>query len=127
MKTTKEALDYLFEEYQKYAPTKMVEGMECFSKEGSDWFDSIIIVRRTLEAYQKIEKQLGIDLSTLVKALTEKVYIYHNGKVTKCEQAPLLLCFDGDYCLEYHFDDDIEQVYLKDKDKTWAFKKEKLL
>lgn len=75
---------------------------------------------------EDIEEKLGIDLVTLFKALTSDVYLYHNDKLTKCEQAPLLLCFDGNYCLEYHFNNDIEQVYLKDYGKTWALSKEEL-
>ena len=76
---------------------------------------------------EDIEDELGIDLITLFKALINDVYIYHNEELTKCEQAPCLLCFDEDYCLEYHFDNDIEQVYLKDYGKTWALTKEELL
>lgn len=83
---------------------------------------------KKLGQLEDIEDELEIDLITLFKALTKDfVYIYHNEELTKCEQAPCLLCFDGDYCLEYHFDNDIEQVYLKDYGKTWALTKEELL
>ena len=75
---------------------------------------------------EDIEEELEIDLITLVKALTSDVFLYHNETLTKCEQAPLLLCFDGEYCLEYHFDKDIEQVYLKHYGKTWALTRQEL-
>ena len=75
---------------------------------------------------EDIEDELGIDLITLFKVLTSDVYLYHNDRLTKCEQAPSLLNFDGEYCLEYHFENDIEQVYLKDYGKTWVLTKEEL-
>ena len=76
---------------------------------------------------EDVEEELGIELLTLIKVLTSTVYLYHNGKLTECEQAPCLLCFDNEYCLEYHFEHDVEQVYLKDYGKTWALTKEELL
>lgn len=103
--------------------------------------EDIKTVRTALKDYEKktkldsvhklgqledIEEDLGIDLITLFKALTNDVYLYHNKKLTKCEQAPCLLCFDNEYCLEFHFEYDIEQVYLKDYGKTWALTKEEL-
>ena len=85
------------------------------------------LANQKLMHLEDIEEELGIDLVTLFKALTSTVYLYHNGELTECEQAPCLLCFDNEYCLEYHFEYDIEQVYLKDYGKTWALTKEELL
>ena len=83
-------------------------------------------VLNKLGQLEDIEDELGIDLITLFKALTNDVYLYHNKKLTKCEQAPCLLCFDNEYCLEFHFEHDLEQVYLKDYGKTWALTREEL-
>lgn len=83
-------------------------------------------IETVLKEYKNVEDELGIEWIILFKALTNDVYLYHNKKLIKCEQAPCLLCFDNEYCLEFHFEHDIEQVYLKDYGKTWALTREEL-
>ena len=88
---------------------------------------------KKLSQLEDIEEELGIDLITLFKALTEPIYLYHNNKIIKEEQAPILLNFGEEdkkeYGFELYFEDDldVEQVYLKDYGKTWALTKEELL
>lgn len=95
-------------------------------KNGADLVEDSVLKNLKLGRLEDIEEELGIDLITLFKALTNDVYLYHNKKLIKCEQAPCLLCFDNEYCLEFQFDYDVEQVYLKDYGKTWALTNEEL-
>ena len=99
---------------------ELKKGQEIYGEE-----DGIRLVQIVGE-YEDIEEKLGINLIKFITALTSDVYLYHNGELVKCEQVPCLLCFDGKYCLEYHFEFDVEQVYLKDYGKTWALTREEL-
>ena len=56
--TSKEALDYLFEMFQKYAPFQDIEGFSCHTKESNKWFDSIIICKKDLEVLEIIRRNI---------------------------------------------------------------------
>lgn len=77
-----------------------------------------------LEEYRKIEKELGIDLLTLFKALRTGVYIKQYDEI---EHYYLKLFGDGiNFCLTTYVG---VKVILNQNDygKTWAFDKEDLL
>lgn len=56
--------DYLVKMYEKYCPTKEIEGITCFTKEGMEWFDSIIKLKRASEALDIIV-QKGVNVDNL--------------------------------------------------------------
>ena len=72
LETIKKSLDYLFEMYHKYAPTKNVEGIECYSKEGSDWLDSIIMLKRLAIIVETIKSVNNL--------ICEEDFVEENGK-----------------------------------------------
>lgn len=49
--------DYLFEMFQKYAPSQDIEGIPCFTKESAEWFDCIIYAKVKSEALSIIIKK----------------------------------------------------------------------
>ncbi len=53
--------DYLVKMYEKYCPTKEVEGITCFTKEGMEWFDSIIKLKRASETLDIIKSNCEFD------------------------------------------------------------------
>lgn len=78
---------------------------------------------------EDIEEELGIDLITLFKALTEDVYIKQGRKIIKVETPPVLLNFDGEYRFEWHYEkleNSFEQLSISQYGKTWALTKEEL-
>lgn len=119
--TSKEALEKMLVDLISY---------ESYFADGSyydnkDRFDIVEKDLDLLEEYRKIEKEIGIDLITLVKMLKDGVYINDGGfvdeirniykeQVKSIERWPVWGFTAGDN-VEYAF---------KDRGKTWALDKE---
>lgn len=74
---------------------------------------------------EDIEKELGIDLITLFKALKEGIYCidFDNQDIRKFKA---LLCFNSTSKQFYWYGSNIGYPDLKDYGKTWALTKEEL-
>lgn len=119
--TSKEALEKMLVDLISY---------ESYFADGSyydnkDRFDIVEKDLDLLEEYRKIEKEIGVDLITLVKMLKDGVYINDGGfvdeigniykeQVKSIERWPVWGFTAGDN-VEYAF---------KDRGKTWALDKE---
>lgn len=80
--------------------------------------------------YKTIEKELGIDLFTLFRALTQGFYVKSNDFVkAHYHFSPCLFKTDSDYerANEYIIEYGKDFVFVKDYGKTWALTKEELL
>lgn len=101
-----------------YCATGDVEYLS--STECANRFKNIL---ETIKEYKIIEKELGIDLITLFKALKDGIYV--NG-----EKVDVLLFYDMDFfnktSFQLHASNGIN-YYIKDYGKTWALTKEELL
>ena len=81
-------------------------------------------IAKELKRYKAIEKELGIDLTTLLKALKNGIYVKKtNNHIT--DYAGELLSFQGD-CFVVGADYNTDVYYFKDYGKTWALTKEEL-
>ena len=74
---------------------------------------------------EDIEDQLGIDLITLLKALTSGIYYKRNDNNIGC-LFPCEIALGDDGLSRKEWDSDVEW-YFKDYGKTWALTKEELL
>lgn len=96
-------------------------GKEEYSRR---YHEKSVLAHAKLGQLEDIEEELGIDLTTLFKALKKGVY-FENDK--KHHVVALDLGSSGNYRLSYEITDGLfESVYTKDYGKTWALTKEEL-
>ena len=78
-------------------------------------------------AYKEIEKELGIDLITLFKAMKDGVWYKTDGlHHTERTYKGIRLCGFG-WCFEFRVDYKLKLFRFKDYGKTWSLTKEELL
>lgn len=79
---------------------------------------------KKLKQLEDIEKEIGIDLITLIKLLKEPIYYFCLGSIVKEENFKVDL--NAKAIVINYFDGNLYEVKLSFKDygKTWAFKRE---
>ena len=77
--------------------------------------------------YQSLEDELGIDLITLFKALTETNGIWYKdcGKIIKVVVLSISTMRENKFCLECYYDFKSFRVDTRDFNKTWWLEKPK--
>lgn len=108
--TSKEALERLYDGFQN--------GMA-----GRSFYDIIKQDLNELEQYKQLERELGIDLITLFKALKSGVW-YREWKEPIKHTCGLRLLKSGKSC--WGFDNKNYYFPLKEYSKTWSLRKEDL-